>query len=616
MKSRLAMAAALGSAAAPSALLAQDETAGTLTVEEMVTIGDDTTRAINTFLDVSQVPATTGPVYIGNTVRHADAITIDSGGNFPPGIAFRRYLETAAAPAPLTAGTQLGYLDFRAYSGSLFFNAASFDVVVDGLYPFVNGELPPTKMRFAVSNGDETYVPMELRANGRLEIGALDGGVYYKPAFSDPRFYVNSQAGHWGALFSGNSTTGANYALKTYTATANATDYLIGGASGPTGKLVFSVRGNGDTHVGDLFIRGASVSNSLTALDGRITDNVTRIDANEAQIGENTSRIADNTTRINQNTAQIGALAVSVADHDQRIGAVETAQQSASAKLTNQAYGTTATAYAVGTGAMAVGANARAGADAATAVGYNTVASGVSTTGVGAGAQATATNSTAVGVHAKALRDGAVAAGYKALATGNNGVAIGNAAVVVHDNAVVVGAGARSTAANQVTLGGAGTSVRVGDLAASTAAQVGPVDVVTVDQSGTLGRQQVATRNAVEAVRASVDYIAAITDEQFSALSERVAGVAGQIDTLFDLNETIDKDAQQGIAAIAAMSHPHFPSEPGKTSYASNVAVYRGEVGFSAGVMHRFDGDFAITAGATYAGGNSAAFRAGVAGEF
>ena len=64
------------------------------------------------------------------------------------------------------------------------------------------------------------------------------------------------------------------------------------------------------------------------------------------------------------------------------------------------------------------------------------------------------------------------------------------------------------------------------------------------------------------------------------------------------------------------MAQPHFPSEPGKTSYASNVAVHRGEVGFSAGLMHRFDGDFAITAGATYAGGDSATFKAGIAGEF
>ena len=61
---------------------------------------------------------------------------------------------------------------------------------------------------------------------------------------------------------------------------------------------------------------------------------------------------------------------------------------------------------------------------------------------------------------------------------------------------------------------------------------------------------------------------------------------------------------------------PSFPSEAGKTSYASNLGYYRGEVGFSAGVMHRFDGDFAITAGISYAGGENTAVRAGIAGEF
>ena len=64
------------------------------------------------------------------------------------------------------------------------------------------------------------------------------------------------------------------------------------------------------------------------------------------------------------------------------------------------------------------------------------------------------------------------------------------------------------------------------------------------------------------------------------------------------------------------MAQPAFPSADGKTSYASNVAYYRGEVGFSAGLMHRFDGAFAVTAGASFGGGKNTAVKAGVAGEF
>jgi hypothetical protein len=64
------------------------------------------------------------------------------------------------------------------------------------------------------------------------------------------------------------------------------------------------------------------------------------------------------------------------------------------------------------------------------------------------------------------------------------------------------------------------------------------------------------------------------------------------------------------------MAQPAFPSAAGKTSYASNVGYYRGEVGVSAGLMHRFEGDFAVTAGVSYGGGRNTALKAGVAGEF
>ena len=65
-----------------------------------------------------------------------------------------------------------------------------------------------------------------------------------------------------------------------------------------------------------------------------------------------------------------------------------------------------------------------------------------------------------------------------------------------------------------------------------------------------------------------------------------------------------------------AVAQPHFPSAAGKTSYVSNVGYDRGEIGVSAGLMHRFDGDFAVRAGVSYAGSKNTAVKAGVAGEF
>ena len=60
-----------------------------------------------------------------------------------------------------------------------------------------------------------------------------------------------------------------------------------------------------------------------------------------------------------------------------------------------------------------------------------------------------------------------------------------------------------AAAADQVTLGGAGSSVRIGDIAASTAAQSGPVNAVTVDASGTLGTGAVASAAQLGAVQSS-----------------------------------------------------------------------------------------------------------------
>ena len=185
-----------------------------------------------------------------------------------------------------------------------------------------------------------------------------------------------------------------------------------------------------------------------------------------------------------------------------------------------------------------------------------------------------------------------------------------------HSNATAVGASATTTANNQVALGGTGSSVKVGDIDASTAAQQGPVYAVTVDATGTLGRSSTVSTAQLETVRSSMIGALAVSDAQFDALSGRVEGLEEEVGVLFDLATTQRKETRQGIAAVTAMASPHFPSAPGKTSYASNVGYYRGEIGVSAGLMHRFDGDFAVTAGVSYAGGKNTAIKAGVAGEF
>ena len=279
---------------------------------------------------------------------------------------------------------------------------------------------------------------------------------------------------------------------------------------------------------------------------------------------------------------------------------------------------------------IAIGSRVAINNDNATAIGALAGADGLSGSAFGALARADAQNTTAVGRTSTANNIGATSVGFSSTAGGVRSTTVGAAATASATRATAVGAEAtadelratavgylaNTTRANQVMLGGTGSSVAIGDIRASDAVQIGAEQFVTIDAAGTLGVSNAATTAQVDAVRVSMNHIAAVTDAQFGALEARVGTLAGSIDTLFDLTNEVDADAQRGIAAVASAANPHFPSRAGRTSYASNIAYYRGEVGVSAGLMHRFDGDFAITAGVSYAGGNSTAVRAGVAGEF
>ena len=144
-----------------------------------------------------------------------------------------------------------------------------------------------------------------------------------------------------------------------------------------------------------------------------------------------------------------------------------------------------------------------------------------------------------------------------------------------------------------MALGGNGSSVRVGDIDASTAAQVGPVDAVTVDANGVLGRQAVASAQSVANVGNNLRQLAAVSDAQFAALE-------GRVDTVFDLAssnaEAIDR-ANEGVAMALAMESPSIPAGAsfalsggignyeGRTSLAMAISAAIGEMAsISAGV--------------------------------
>ncbi|MXO86767.1 hypothetical protein GRI38_12100, partial [Altererythrobacter aurantiacus] len=138
---------------------------------------------------------------------------------------------------------------------------------------------------------------------------------------------------------------------------------------------------------------------------------------------------------------------------------------------------------------------------------------------------------------------------------------------------------ATATAANQVTLGGTGSSVRIGDIAASTAAQEGPVEAVTVDGNGTLGTTAIATAASVQNVRVAMDAIAEISDAQFNALSDRVTGLDFRLDEL-------DESTSGGIAAAMAFGGTMIVPDS-SISVSLNASTYGGEQGFAGTVSAR-----------------------------
>ena len=125
------------------------------------------------------------------------------------------------------------------------------------------------------------------------------------------------------------------------------------------------------------------------------------------------------------------------------------------------------------------------------------------------------------------VKSQASGSGSGAKANTANSTAIGTGAETTRDNQIVLGR--KTVTANGVTT--AGTSVTIADVAASTAAQVGPTDVMTVDASGTIGRDP--------SIRASI-----------ASLNTLTAKHTAEIANLFDLNEENRRQIGKGLSLL------------------------------------------------------------------
>lgn len=282
----------------------------------------------------------------------------------------------------------------------------------------------------------------------------------------------------------------------------------------------------------------------------------------------------------------------------------------------------------------ALGNAARATDEDAVAIGDKARASGFHSTAVGGESVASGRGAQAFGWQSAATGNLSLAAGHQAKAGGINATAVGKNANAAFDASTALGFASTTTRANQVVLGGAGSSVTVGDIAASTAAQVGATDIMTVDATGTVGRDT-TVRPAIASLRAAAlvqDGRLATVEAASTAHATRLSAVetlntaqSGQISALqagqsalTDIVNRDRKDSRQGVAAAVAMAAAPMPSEAGRTSYTTNVSTFRGQQGFGAAFAHRFSSanPVALTFGVSHAGGKNTAARVGLAGEF
>ncbi|WP_425416461.1 hypothetical protein [Oricola indica] len=214
-----------------------------------------------------------------------------------------------------------------------------------------------------------------------------------------------------------------------------------------------------------------------------------------------------------------------------------------------------------------------------------------------ADASATGDDALATGYGSSAGGSEATAYGTSASAGGAGATAVGTGATADEDGSTAIGAGAKTTRAGQMSFGTAANTYTMSGVssAASLAAQSGPVGIVTSDAGGNL------------ATVAAEDLLADIInnfDSDVTELSNRI--------------DDVRTESRQGIAAAMSMAQAPMPSAPGRTTWAANVATFKGEWASGFAVAHRLPGSTPVSFNAAMslnATGVPGA-RAGLSGEF
>ena len=215
-----------------------------------------------------------------------------------------------------------------------------------------------------------------------------------------------------------------------------------------------------------------------------------------------------------------------------------------------------------------------------------------------ADATSTGEDALATGYGSSASGDQAAAYGTNASAGGTNSTAVGYGASASQANTTAIGYGASTSRAGQMAFGTAANSYTMPGITslASRAAQSGPVEIVTSDANGNL-----ATVSADDLLG---DIINLYEDVDVTDLRRLI-------------NE-VQSESRQGSAAAMAMAQAPMPSAPGRTTWAANMAIYKGEWASGFAMAHRLPTSVPVSVHAALsltASGVPGA-RAGFAGEF
>jgi hypothetical protein len=262
----------------------------------------------------------------------------------------------------------------------------------------------------------------------------------------------------------------------------------------------------------------------------------------------------------------------------------------------NVAIGTVALSAGNGSNNIATGWFSDASGD-----GSNNIATGNTAIASGAGS-----NNIAIGNSANASGTGTnnTAVGNQSTATGANSSAFGNGASATFANSAAFGNGAVATAANQQVFGTASNSYTMTGLTTtSTAAQSGPLQIVTSDSSGTLG-----TNTAAGLGLATTSQVNAI-NSQLGVINQEIGGINAR---LADLDNRTTK-AFNGTAMAFAMAGTPWLLPQERFAVSMDWGTFQGTNGLALNAAMRLGTNVQANGGVAYGlNGGGAGGRAGV----